>query len=151
MKCERSYKHKKGFTLIELLISISIFGLLVGISIPLLQSFQVSSQLDDTTQKLVQTLHRGQLRSMSMDQNSVWSISTQDRLITLFKGTDYSTRDVNYDEVYELPTTINISGLSQISFSKLDGKTINTGNIVLRSVNTEEQSISINSNGVIEY
>jgi len=143
---------KNGFSLIELLLVIAIMGLIVGISIPFYQSFQLSSQIDTSTSEIVGSLRRAQIRSMANDFDDSWSvrIGTNSK-VTLYKGLDFNTRNVNYDETFDIAPTITINGVTDINFDKLTGKTIDIGNINLQSTGGTTQTISVNSQGEVDY
>jgi len=145
-------KQINGFSLIELLLVIAIMGLIVGISIPFYQSFQLSSQIDTTTNEIIGSLRRAQIRSMASDFDDSWSvrIGTNSQVI-LYKGYDFNARNIDYDEIFEIAPTITISGITDINFDKLTGKTSDIGNINLLSSGGNSQTISVNSQGEIDY
>lgn len=148
------YKKKQinGFSLIELLLVIAIMSLIVGISIPFYQSFQLSSQIDTTTNEIVGSLRRAQIRSMASDFDDSWSVRIgTNNQITIYKGLDFNTRDTNYDETFEIAPTITISGVTDVNFDKLTGKTLDIGNINLQSTGGTSQTISVNTHGEIDY
>ncbi len=141
---------KVGFTLIEILVAIGLIGILVFLSIPFYQSFQVESQLDSITEEIVQTLRRAQSKAMASQADSKFGVKLTSGQYTLFKGDSYATREVVYDEDFNIPDTLSISGLTEIVFDKLKGTTLNTGNITITSVNNNSKTININEVGRVE-
>lgn len=51
-------KFIRGFTLIELLVSITIIGIMVGLSIPTIRNFQASSSITQSAQELKFEINR---------------------------------------------------------------------------------------------
>jgi len=65
----RNPQHERGFSLIELMVSIVIFGLLVGFSVPSYQSYALTEKLRGTSENLVQTIQLQRSRAMATGQN----------------------------------------------------------------------------------
>ena len=139
---------KKAFTLVETLFVVGIFSILVIFTLPLSLDFYKKYQLDVYTQEVVQALRRVQLKSMSIEQDSRFGIYLTEGNYVLFRGDSYVTREVQYDEIFDLPQVINASGLQEVVFTKVEGLPSATGSIVL-SNNIENKTISINSFGRI--
>ncbi|HEX8762979.1 MAG TPA: prepilin-type N-terminal cleavage/methylation domain-containing protein [Candidatus Saccharimonadales bacterium] len=145
---------QKGFTLIEVLLSVVIIGMLVGLSLPLFQSFQVRNDLDITTQSLADALRRAQTYARDGNGDSMWSVSIQSGagMFYLYKGATFASRDSSYDESTTLQGNITgVSGLSDISFAKLTGTPLTTGTITLTTGNNEVRTVTINAKGMVSY
>lgn len=71
--------------------------------------------------------------------------------MTLFKGASYVARDVVYDEVFDVPTSITPSGVSEIVYTKFTGLPSVTGTVTLTSNTNETRSITINAKGTASY
>ena len=136
----------KAFTLLEILIIIAVIAILISLTIPLGLDFYRSQQLETQSQGVIQALRRAQLKAMSVEDDSGFGVYLTNDNYTLFKGNSYATRDADYDEIFDLPKIINVSGLTEVVFSKLEGKPNETGNIILSSDNLV-QTININEIG----
>ena len=139
-----------GFTLIEIMLVVALIVAIGGISAPVYQSFQVKKNLDVATNGIAQTLRRAQALSQSGVGDASWGVNISSGVVTLFKGVSYASRDTAFDETVEISSSIVLSGVSEIVFSKLLGEPQTTGNIIL-SDNNDTQTITINSKGAIEY
>lgn len=145
---------EQGFSLIELLLSVTIIGLLVGLSMPVYQTFQNRSDIDVTTQGIADALRRAQSYARSGNGDSVWSFSMQpaSKAFFIYKGNNFATRDTAYDEPFNLlGGGVVTSGLSAVTFSKLSGAPSTTGSIVLTGNNNETRTITINAEGMVTY
>lgn len=136
----------KSFTLIELLLVVIILAMLVWLTLPLSLDFYRSWQLDSIAQEILQTLRRAQLKAMSIENDSNFGVYLTNDNYILFRGGSFVERDVLYDEVFNLPEIITVSGIQEIVFSKFEGLPSVTGNIVL-SNNGNSQTITINKVG----
>ena len=141
---------KEAFTLIELLLSVSLIALMAAISVPVYQSFQVGNDLDVAVNTIAQSLRRAAALSQASDGDISWGLFIESGRITLFKGLSYLSRDPNFDEVFDLATSITPSGLSEIVFSKFSGDPQVVGDITLTTAD-EFRTISINSKGAVLY
>lgn len=141
---------EKGFTLVELILVIGIFALLIIISSPFGINFYQTRQLDVHLNGIVQALRRTQLKSMSIDSDSSFGVYIDYNKYVLFKGASFATRDALYDEVFDLPENLSITGLSEIVFSKLKGVPSDIGTITL-TIDNRSEAININEVGRINY
>lgn len=138
----------RAFTLIEILLVIVILSILVGLAVPISLSFYKSQQLNTHTRGIIQTLRRAQLKSTSIENDSSFGVYLTNDNYTLFKGSSFVDREAQYDEVFDLPQIITLSGIQEVVFSKVEGSASIIGNIILNS-NSDSQTININEIGRI--
>ena len=138
----------KGLSLIEILLVILLISILFGFILSLSLDFYKNQQLETHTQGILQTLRRAQLKAMSVELGSSFGIHITNDSYILFQGNSFATRDGAFDEVFDLPQIITVSGISEIVFSKLDGIPSATGTITLSS-GSETRTIGINAIGRI--
>jgi type II secretory pathway pseudopilin PulG len=142
----------EGFTLIEIILSFTLISILVAIGMPIYQNFQTRNDLDVTAVEIVQTARRAQVLAQASDGDSSWGIFfPTETTLTLFKGVSSTTRDASFDENFEIAPSVNITGLSQIVFTKFSGETPDIGSITLTSPTNETRTITINKKGVANY
>ncbi len=144
-------KHQKGFTLLEMLLSIALIALLSGLSIPVYQSFQVKNDLDIAANTIAQSTKRAQVLAQAVDGDTTWGIYIQSGSITIFQGSNYASRNTNYDEDFEMPTSITPSGLQEIVFSKLYGEPQAIGTVILTTSTNEIANLILNEKGMVSY
>lgn len=113
--------------------------------VPVSLDFYKNQELETQTQFLIQTLRRAQIKAMSVELDSSFGVYIINHNYTLFKGNTYAGRDLQYDEIFDFPAIISISGISEIVFSKFEGKPNVTGDIVLSNSSNAE---TININGI---
>lgn len=141
----------KGFTLLEMLLSVAAIAIIAGIGIPVYQSFQNRNDLDVAAETLAQTLRRAQILSQAVDGDTSWGLYAQSGSITLFKGASYASRESAFDEAFDVPTSITLTGVSEIVFTKFTGLPQATGTITLTSNIGETRNVTLNAKGTVSY
>lgn len=141
---------KRGISLLEIVIAISIFIVLAVSFVPLTTKFFRKQQFDIHSQGIVQALRRAQFKAMSLDYDSSFGVYFGEQEYILFKGGSYSERDQGHDEEFDLPQGAQISGITEIVFSKLEGFPSDTGNIYF-TIGSNSKIIEVNNRGVINY
>lgn len=141
----------KGFTLIEFALSLALIGILASIFIPISGLLQSRNNLDLATTITVHALRRTQILSQAVESDTSWGINISNGNVIIFKGTNFIERDMNFDEIFNLPSNITLSGIGEIIFAKFSGEPQTVGNIILTSSNNETRKITINQKGMVSY
>jgi prepilin-type N-terminal cleavage/methylation domain-containing protein len=157
-------KNKNGFTLLEILIAISIFFIILSITISITRSFSDTVNLDNAGKIIGTNIKLAKTRSISALNDTNYGVHFEDNYIVVFEGSDYDAGDLT-NKVVDLPdgveiemSTINLaenptaSGYNLI-FDRLTGATNNFGTIKIRLIKnpSEEKQIVINSEGQVDY
>jgi prepilin-type N-terminal cleavage/methylation domain-containing protein len=140
-----------GFTLLEVLLSVAIISMLVGISLPVYESFVRRNDLDLTAQSITAMLRRAETYARAVNGDAAWSVEIQASTVTLFQGTIFASRNTAYDETLSIPASITPSGLSEVQFSKLSATPNATGSITLSSNTNTTRTVTINAKGMVDY
>lgn len=121
---------KKGFTLFEVMIIIAIFFILSFLVVFNLRFFQKEADLENSAEKIINLLRLAQNKTLASEKGSQWGIffdsSASPHKCILFKGENYFQRDSSFDEIYELPKSIefleiNFDGKNEIVFERITG------------------------------
>lgn len=137
-----------GLTLIELLV---VLGVLSVVGVFLSRDVtQVLSQsyFTNTVERLSRTLRTAQVYSLSGRNDSAWGVHFEAGEVTLFKGTDYASRDPAFDAVTEIPEAVTITGWSDLYFDRLRGKPSSPLSILVEVLG-RAGTISVNEQGGI--
>ncbi|MDD4989423.1 MAG: type II secretion system protein [Candidatus Pacebacteria bacterium] len=147
----------RGFSLVELLVVVGILAILVVVVGPKVVGFYSAYQLDTLSQDLVQTIRLADMRAMQSEGSSPYSVhlvNGSGGSFTLYRGTNFASRDTNYDEVHSLPNSLSLtySGAGpEINFTKLEGITANTGSITITWPDgNQSKTVTVNSYGVVD-
>lgn len=137
--------------MLEVTLSISILVLIFGMSMPMYRIFMIRNDLDIATMTVVQDLRRAQTLSQITDGDSEWGVHIGIGSILIYKGLSYATRDTAFDEDTSISSSIIISGLNDITFTKQTGMPQSTGTTTLTSYANETRNITINQKGMVDY
>jgi len=140
-----------GFTLIEILLVVAIFSIVVFTGLPLIRGVVYQNDLEVTSLVVVSTLRQAENSARNGLEDSVWGVRINYPDLILFKGNDYATRDTSKDLLYTLNSNITMSGLSEVTYSKMNAIPNTTGDIVIRNLNNNLVTININAKGRISY
>lgn len=143
-----------GFTIVELLLVIALSTAIAGMSIPVYRNLQVQNDLDVVTTTVAQSMRQAQLLSQMGAGDSSWGVrvdADDNNRIVVFKGSSYGDRDQDFDETYDLPSSILVSGVTEIVFTRIRGEPNAVGVTTLTSSTSETREIFINGKGTISY
>lgn len=146
----KKLNHERGFTLLELLLSVAVISTLAGLSLPVYRTLLQKNDLDIAVVSVAQSLRRSQMLSQAVDGDTTWGVKAQSGSIVMFKGVSFAARDANFDETFDVPSTISMSGVTEIIFAKFTGFPQTTGVINL-STEIDSRTVSINGKGTVSY
>ncbi len=147
----KKIKDKNGFTLIELLVSISIVILIGSIGLVSFVNSRNVRNLSNSGQEVISIMRLAQTKTLAGEDNSTWGVKLEASRYVLFRGSSYA--GASYTEIFNLPTNIEIAsitlagGSQEIVFSRLNGKTSQTGNFDLRVIGTGGAVFSVTVDG----
>ncbi|MEK7552623.1 MAG: GspH/FimT family protein [Patescibacteria group bacterium] len=145
-----------GFTLVELLLVLAIF-LLVGVTVlPLYGNLAVTTQLNEETSQLVQTMRLARERSVvglnAAHHGVCFEASPPADRYILYQGVDCTGRIVEYDRIVDLPPALRVSTTllaNDLNFNSL-GAPLAAGSVTLDHEASGQRMITINELGLVE-
>lgn len=140
---------KGGFTVIEVLLVISLMAIAAGVALPAGRHLLVRNDLATSTITLRQTMRRAQHLADSNSHDSDWGVRAEAGRVVLFKGATYSTRDTDFDEVYEISNSLIIGGDQEVVFSRVDAATVPASTTLTTSLGATN-TVRVSSVGVVE-
>lgn len=145
-------KHsQRGFSLVELVVVMGIVAIIAAVTVPLGLNYYRAQVLDETYYELRSTLRRAHSQAVSVKNDSAFGVKIMSENFVLFQGETYAGRVAIYDEVFDVPTVVSISGADEIIFNVLSGTTGSAVTISLELQGSEEAAtISVSTNGIIE-
>lgn len=145
----KKFEFNKGFSLIELLLVIAIISIIAVSSAPFISRFLTQNNLEVATDKVVSTIRKAQLYSVSSKDNTVWGFCKSGTNIRLYQGNCTSP---TYKEDFDL-TKVTISGLTDVSFSGASGKRGEPSSTVTVTISNDAgtNSVSINYAGGLTF
>lgn len=139
-----------GFTLIEVLLVVSIMAVASLIVVPVSIDYQQRNDLDVAQITFVQSIRRAQQLSMSGEGDSAWGVDVISGGIIIFKGNTYATRDMTYDENYDISPSVTLGGQLEYDFVKITGLPAQTGTVTFTDNNYQKQVV-VNAKGIVNY
>jgi len=145
------HNEKKGFTLIEAIIVIALISLLAGLSIPFYSDILSRNAIFVSSDATIRTLRRAQVLSKAVANDDGWSVKLETGLIRLYKGSDYNTRNTQYDEDIKLSSGVTFSGNTDVKFTKFTGVPNVTGTTTIVGPDASTRNLTLNAFGLIDY
>jgi prepilin-type N-terminal cleavage/methylation domain-containing protein len=143
----------KGFTLIEILVVTAIMALLTGASVPIVGNLQKSSQLNEGSTHVIQTVRVAKERASSRLNDAQHGVKFLSGSYVLYQGDSYVLRDDSYDRTITLDNALSLVSTLQdddVNFSKGLGMPNNTGSVTLTHSVHGTKIITVNSFGKVE-
>lgn len=137
-----------GLTVIELLIVLGILGILGLFLTRDVSQILSRSHFTNTVERITRTLRTAQIYSISGRNGSAWGVHYETGKLVLFKGADYSARDISFDASVDIPLSVVITGWNDIYFDRLRGTPSTPVSIVVESQG-RAGTISVNAQGGI--
>lgn len=114
----------RGFTFIEVILVVSL-AMIVGATAAWFSLHFLSERQTILSADMLQaSLEQAHLYALSGKADTAWGITQQGSTLVLFAGNAYAERSPEWDEVWDLPQGVTVSGLGEIMFEKITGATV---------------------------
>ncbi len=135
----------RGFTMIELLLVTAIILIVGTMGTGWYGRFFVQNEVDNTTDKVYQSLKKAQYYSMISRKSNAnsWGVSYTGNVLRVFL-----TGNAALNEDTTVNSSVSVAGLSSITFSRLRGLPSSTGTITISGQNNT-RTITLTSEGGI--
>jgi prepilin-type N-terminal cleavage/methylation domain-containing protein len=142
---------EKGFTLIEVMLVVGLTLAVGFLATSFSGRFMAQSAVSDASGQFRSALSKAHAYSISGKLDSSWGVHYANSTIILFAGDSFGGRDIAHDEITQINTHINVSGFEEVTFVRPDGRPVQpVSDLKLSWDNLQEESLSINSEGVIQ-
>ena len=137
---------KSGYTLIELLIVVSLIITIGTMTAPFASGFLIRIYQESTVNSIISALHRAQSLSLDGKGSTAWGICQTGNNIRVYQG---SCASPTIKEDTSIPATVTVTGLSDVTFSRITGEPSSTLTIVITS-GAGTKNITLNELGVVD-
>jgi Tfp pilus assembly protein FimT len=137
-----------GFTLIEIVIILGVLMIVLILSTSALYTLTRKTDLDTSRDNIVSTLNTARNKTLASEGSAQYGIyfdtSLTPNRYVLFQGPNYVSRNLSFDEIHNLSSSLEISSISfngvnsEVIFNRLEGDTDNYGLVSIRSLSTNE-------------
>ncbi|KKQ80268.1 MAG: hypothetical protein UT02_C0012G0019 [Parcubacteria group bacterium GW2011_GWC2_38_7] len=142
---------RPGFTLLELVITIGIFLIIAGVSVPLYFKFQEFSEKESVKQETLQMIREVQLQAKIGLDNNNHGIYFSGHNYTTYTGLTFASKIAGSDQDYELSNIISVEAETDLNFLKNTGTpTIDTSLLLTNDRSNESATFTINEIGLVE-
>lgn len=141
--------YARGFTIFEVLITIAfIIALFQLVSIFGIQAIYVQ-EIDQARETIRNELVFSRDQAMAGSGDTSWGVFFTTTTVIQYKGSNYASRDVEYDRVNNLGSRITISGDNEVIFTPPYGNVQASGTVSVTN-GTQTAIITVNPYGKIE-
>lgn len=140
----------KGYTLFELMLAIALISIISLEVFPISISFLQRNEYDSVFRLTVSAIRNTQILSQTGKNNSAWGISFQSSQLIVYSGNTFASRNASFDESTPKSTKVNITGASEINFTKYTEE-IPTSTTITISGNSISKNITVNTKGLVIY
>lgn len=144
----RRFYFARGFTVLELLLVIVIISFLSLMTVSFYSRFINQNAASNTVDQLVGSLRKAQTYAMAGRQNNNWGVYYGNSQIVLFAGNTYAGRVTGFDESFDVPSSVAVSGFTQMYYSRITGLPSASQLITVSSGNTSK-TVTVNLQGVV--
>lgn len=139
---------RAGFSLIELLLALAIM-MVVGTFSTVFYTRSLAQQSIDTTQdQVLGMLRKSQTYAANSRSGGAWGVRYSASTFTLFQGNSYATRTTALDENYSIPSSLSVTGLTEVVFAKSTGLPATTPTITISNT-AGTRAINVTAQGVV--
>jgi prepilin-type N-terminal cleavage/methylation domain-containing protein len=117
-------KNCNGLTLLELMIVIGLMAVFAILTIPYGLDFYQARVTEESVRSVYSVLSRAQSHATTNKGDSSWGVKFfhEENRYVFFKGERYDSRDVVYDQIFEMADGISMDGVSEVVFRKNTGE-----------------------------
>lgn len=133
----------------EVLLSIAFFGVLMAMSVPVIESLQQKNTAVLAANIVEQQVRRAQILARNGAEDSDWGVKVQSGSVVLFSGSSYAARNTDYDESYAVSSGVAFSSSPEIVFSKFTGQTASQVSLSVTDTRSQGVDLVIEQNGVV--
>jgi prepilin-type N-terminal cleavage/methylation domain-containing protein len=138
----RNHRCERGFSLIELMVTIVVFGLLIGFSVPSYQTYALTQKVRGTSENLVQTIQLQRSRAMATGQDVVINFNTS-------APAGWTVMSANRQNQMALPNGVSYASANPGSLTLTrDGRVSSSGLVVFQNRVGMQDTVSIELSGL---
>lgn len=139
----------KGFTIIEVVVVVAIIATISTLGVISYSQIFMQNEVINSFDVITDALRRARYYSLISRNNSDWGVhKASDNKLTIFSGNSYPTRNIAFDENYDVNSNMIVNGLTDIVFTRLIGTPSTTAPVTISSSGYTKQ-ITINDLGAI--
>lgn len=131
-----------GFSYIEIILVVALAAILLPMVLPFSVNFINRMNINSVRDKTIASIRKAQLYAMDNKSNEVWGVCMHNQRIRLYSR---SCDDPIVKEDYSIPASVEVSGLTDITFSKFLGEP--NENVAI-NINAASTHISISLNAI---
>lgn len=142
--------NKPAFTLTEIILVIALVTIVSSIGVAVgIQAFS-AQQLSANRDLLVSSLYQAQASARASVNNTNWGVHiTSANELYIFSGNDFASRDTTEDISFNLSNNVEITGTTEIVFTRVSGLPDSIASFVLTDSGTS-LTINVNDLGTID-
>ncbi len=129
---------------------VALLAFLAAISAPYYLSFVRRNDLSVAARAVALAMQNAEIHSQGILLDQPWSVRVAQGAVTMYKGTNFATRDQAWDIETKISSSLTLSGTTDFTFSRGTGFPQSATSVTLKNINNETRTVSVNAKGIVD-
>jgi prepilin-type N-terminal cleavage/methylation domain-containing protein len=141
---------ERAFTLIEVLMVVALVGVLGSVVVTPFHAVTRVREPSVARHVFIEAVWEASQHARAGTYGTDWGVRVATGSVTVFSGVTYALRTPAYDEIYDLPRTVQHTGIDELVFSAMTGSVVSAGTTRFEN-EYASTGVAVSTEGVVTY